>query len=130
MGRVGRFPTASDGRPTTSMPASTRFIWMLNGEAWPATERIHAAVGDSLRWRIVNATLLPHPMHLHGFLLPRRRLRRPGGGEIRAAAGRADRGDPAPLAVRDDGDDLIADARGELALPLPHRSPQHARLGV
>ena len=55
------------GGLTTNFPPSTRFIWTLNGEAWPVTERIHAAIGDSLRWRIVNASLLPHPMHLHGF---------------------------------------------------------------
>lgn len=52
---------------TTNAPPPTRFIWTLNGRAWPATDRIHAAVGDSLHWRIVNASPLPHPMHLHGF---------------------------------------------------------------
>ena len=52
---------------TTNMPPSTRFIWTINGQAWPATERIHAIVGDSLHWRIINASPLPHPMHLHGF---------------------------------------------------------------
>ena len=44
-----------------------RYIWTINGNAWPATERIHASVGDSLHWRIVNASPSPHPMHLHGF---------------------------------------------------------------
>jgi manganese oxidase len=39
----------------------------INGRSWPWTERIGAQVGDTLRWRIVNATVRPHPMHLHGF---------------------------------------------------------------
>jgi FtsP/CotA-like multicopper oxidase with cupredoxin domain len=44
-----------------------RYIYTINGRSWPATERIHAVVGDSLHWRIINATRDPHPMHLHGF---------------------------------------------------------------
>jgi FtsP/CotA-like multicopper oxidase with cupredoxin domain len=39
----------------------------INGLAWPNTERMHAAVGDSLHWRVINATDDVHPMHLHGF---------------------------------------------------------------
>jgi FtsP/CotA-like multicopper oxidase with cupredoxin domain len=39
----------------------------INGKSWPYTERIDATVGDSVRWRVVNATIRPHPMHLHGF---------------------------------------------------------------
>ena len=39
----------------------------VNGMAWPHTERFHHAVGDSIRWRIVNASPEVHPMHLHGF---------------------------------------------------------------
>jgi FtsP/CotA-like multicopper oxidase with cupredoxin domain len=39
----------------------------INGRSWPWTERIRAATGDTLRWRIVNASLRAHPMHLHGF---------------------------------------------------------------
>ncbi|HXE83038.1 MAG TPA: multicopper oxidase domain-containing protein [Gemmatimonadales bacterium] len=39
----------------------------INGRAWPNTERIPATVGDSLHWRVINASILPHPMHLHGF---------------------------------------------------------------
>jgi len=44
-----------------------RIVWTINGEAWPGTERIHATAGDSLHWRILNASREPHPMHLHGF---------------------------------------------------------------
>jgi manganese oxidase len=40
---------------------------VLNGRSWPHTERFRATVGDTLRWRVVNVTDAPHPMHLHGF---------------------------------------------------------------
>jgi FtsP/CotA-like multicopper oxidase with cupredoxin domain len=39
----------------------------INGRTFPHTERIAATVGDSVRWRWVNASVRPHPMHLHGF---------------------------------------------------------------
>ncbi len=44
-------------------------IWELsiNGKSWPHTERLQYDVGDSVKWRWINASYLPHPMHLHGF---------------------------------------------------------------
>ncbi len=39
----------------------------LNGRSWPNTERLQYALGDSVRWRIVNTSFQTHPMHLHGF---------------------------------------------------------------
>jgi FtsP/CotA-like multicopper oxidase with cupredoxin domain len=39
----------------------------VNGRAWPHTERLRYALGDSVRWRIVNASQEAHPMYLHGF---------------------------------------------------------------
>lgn len=39
----------------------------INGRSWPHTERISATVGDSVRWRWINASARNHPMHLHGF---------------------------------------------------------------
>ncbi|HUR92354.1 MAG TPA: multicopper oxidase domain-containing protein, partial [Gemmatimonadaceae bacterium] len=39
----------------------------INGLSWPYTERLAATQGDSLRWRVVNMSVLEHPMHLHGF---------------------------------------------------------------
>lgn len=39
----------------------------INGKSWPHTERFHANVGDSVRWRVINASIRQHPMHLHGF---------------------------------------------------------------
>jgi FtsP/CotA-like multicopper oxidase with cupredoxin domain len=41
--------------------------FLVNGLSWPHTERIQATVGDSLHWRVINASVAPHPMHLHGF---------------------------------------------------------------
>ena len=42
-------------------------IYTINGRSWPNTERIHATAGDSLHWRVINASDDLHPMHLHGF---------------------------------------------------------------
>jgi FtsP/CotA-like multicopper oxidase with cupredoxin domain len=39
----------------------------INGRSWPWTERISTHVGDTLRWRVINASERGHPMHLHGF---------------------------------------------------------------
>jgi FtsP/CotA-like multicopper oxidase with cupredoxin domain len=43
----------------------TRFT--VNGKAWPHTERLSYATGDSVRFRVINASTGVHPMHLHGF---------------------------------------------------------------
>lgn len=48
-------------------PPVGRVVYTINGLSWPNTERITAAVGDSLHWRVINASPFPHPMHLHGF---------------------------------------------------------------
>ena len=45
----------------------TRQFQAINGRSWPYTERLQHALGDSIRWRIVNASPETHPMHLHGF---------------------------------------------------------------
>ena len=39
----------------------------INGKSWPNTERFAANIGDTLHWRVINATIRAHPMHLHGF---------------------------------------------------------------
>jgi FtsP/CotA-like multicopper oxidase with cupredoxin domain len=44
-----------------------RFMYTINGVEWPDTPRIHAIVGDSLHWRVINGSAQVHPMHLHGF---------------------------------------------------------------
>ncbi len=39
---------------------------VINGRAWPYTERLTYRVGDSIHWRWINAAQGNHPMHLHG----------------------------------------------------------------
>ena len=39
----------------------------MNGKSWPYTERLNYEVGEKVKWRLVNASDLSHPMHLHGF---------------------------------------------------------------
>jgi manganese oxidase len=42
-----------------------RFV--INGKSWPNTEPLVYTVGDSVRFRLINSSGAPHPMHLHGF---------------------------------------------------------------
>lgn len=44
-----------------------RRAFTINGLSWPWTERLHHLVGDTVRWRVINASAAAHPMHLHGF---------------------------------------------------------------
>jgi len=44
-----------------------RKMFAINGLSWPHTERLSYAVGDTVRWRVLNASMHAHPMHLHGF---------------------------------------------------------------
>jgi manganese oxidase len=44
-----------------------RILTVINGRSWPNTERLSYTVGDTVRWRVINATIDAHPMHLHGF---------------------------------------------------------------
>ena len=39
----------------------------INGRAWPNTERLAYDLGDTVRFRVINASVAVHPMHLHGF---------------------------------------------------------------
>jgi FtsP/CotA-like multicopper oxidase with cupredoxin domain len=39
---------------------------VINGHAWPYTERLTYKVGESVHWRWINAAQGNHPMHLHG----------------------------------------------------------------
>jgi FtsP/CotA-like multicopper oxidase with cupredoxin domain len=40
---------------------------LINGLSWPETERLTYRLGETVRWRIVNASPELHPLHLHGF---------------------------------------------------------------
>lgn len=41
--------------------------YVINGLSWPHTERLSYRVGEKVDWRVINASVLGHPMHLHGF---------------------------------------------------------------
>ena len=43
------------------------FLGAVNGRSWPLTERLSYPMGDTIHWRVINASPVPHPMHLHGF---------------------------------------------------------------
>jgi FtsP/CotA-like multicopper oxidase with cupredoxin domain len=53
--------------PTSATGIGRNSIVVINGLSWPHTERFEVTQGDSLHWRWVSLTNLPHPMHLHGF---------------------------------------------------------------
>jgi len=44
-----------------------REILAINGKSWPHTERLSYQTGEAARWRVLNASLSDHAMHLHGF---------------------------------------------------------------
>jgi manganese oxidase len=56
----------SEGVPVAA-GSDTPFVQGINGRMWPDTERLTHAVGDTVRWRVINASSVEHPMHLHGF---------------------------------------------------------------
>jgi FtsP/CotA-like multicopper oxidase with cupredoxin domain len=44
-----------------------REIAVFNGKSWPYTERFTFTEGDTVSWRVIDASAAPHPIHLHGF---------------------------------------------------------------
>jgi FtsP/CotA-like multicopper oxidase with cupredoxin domain len=56
-------PQAAAGGPEEA----ARQAVVVNGLSWPYTERLRYAVGDTVRWRLINGTVRLHPMRLHGF---------------------------------------------------------------
>ena len=54
-----------------------RELFVINGRAWPHTDRIVHTKGENVQWRVVNASADAHPMHLHGFYF---RVNRKGNG--------------------------------------------------
>ena len=71
IGLYSEDPDSASGR--TPHP---REIVVMNGKAWPNTERFTFNQGDTVNWRVINASAAPHPMHLHGFYFD---LNRTGG---------------------------------------------------
>lgn len=52
------------GRPNQITPGFE--VATLNGKEYPYTEAPEYTMGDTIRWRIINASFGEHPMHLHG----------------------------------------------------------------
>ena len=53
-------------RKPGSVPGSVD-IGAINGRSWPLTERFDYRQGEVVRWRVLNLSLDPHAMHLHGM---------------------------------------------------------------
>lgn len=51
----------------TRQPPQTREVLGINGLSWPHTEPLTYHVGETVHWRVINASVAIHPMHLHGF---------------------------------------------------------------
>jgi FtsP/CotA-like multicopper oxidase with cupredoxin domain len=64
-----------------------RELFVMNGRSWPHTDRIIYEKGEAVRWRVINASADPHPMHLHGFYY---RVTRRGDGRADTLQSRAD----------------------------------------
>ena len=64
-----------------------RELFVMNGRAWPYTDRVVYEKGTVVRWRVINASADPHPMHLHGFYY---RVTRRGDGRADTLQSRAD----------------------------------------
>jgi len=48
-------------------PATSPAVATINGRSWPYAERFMFQVGETVRWRWLNASVSAHSMHLHGF---------------------------------------------------------------
>ena len=89
---TGAFVVDSAGAPP---PSAQERVWLItewfylvpktrtfesaltfNGKAWPYNERLTFTQGDSVHFRVINAAVVEHPLHLHGFYF---RVARHGG---------------------------------------------------
>jgi manganese oxidase len=50
--------------PAPGTPRKVTIV--VNGRSWPHTERLSVPFGLAVEWRVINASVAPHPMHLHG----------------------------------------------------------------
>ena len=104
-----------------------RLTFLINGLSWPATERLTYRVGEKVRWRVINLSSQRHPMHMHGFYYEVDSL----GDGVRDTAypegQQTTRRHATDAARLDDGDDVDAGARRQLAVPLPHHASRVAR---
>jgi FtsP/CotA-like multicopper oxidase with cupredoxin domain len=47
--------------------ATQSIRFMINGASWPDVPALHASVGRTTVWDVVNESEMDHPIHLHGF---------------------------------------------------------------
>ncbi|MFO0651932.1 MAG: multicopper oxidase family protein [Polyangiales bacterium] len=60
--------TATEVRLSERVDEATQSItFMINGLAWPDVPPLHARVGQTQVWDILNESEMDHPVHLHGF---------------------------------------------------------------
>ena len=52
-------------RNDVSKPLS-QYVPVIHGKSWPYTQPLTHNAGDEVRWRLINASDSPHPMHMHG----------------------------------------------------------------
>ncbi len=45
-----------------------RFVWGFDGRKFSAAGPVRVALGERLRFVLINDTMMEHPIHLHGFL--------------------------------------------------------------
>jgi FtsP/CotA-like multicopper oxidase with cupredoxin domain len=65
--RVFVISSFADTLELPGRPRAVHELITVNGLSWPGTERFTFTVGDTVRWRVINAGSVVHPMHLHGF---------------------------------------------------------------
>ncbi len=58
---------AADDPGVAFLKLDPRFVFLINGLSWPATERLTYQLGETVRWRVINLSSQVHPLHLHGF---------------------------------------------------------------
>jgi FtsP/CotA-like multicopper oxidase with cupredoxin domain len=75
----------SDTAGSATTRNRNRLLLVINGRSWPHTDRLVYDKGETVRWRVVNASADLHPMHLHGFYF---RVNRRGDGRIDTALAR------------------------------------------
>ena len=61
---IGHWSSFGESNPRPELKDAE--LWVLNGQSWPATERLVYPVNRPVNWRVINASYEVHPMHLHG----------------------------------------------------------------
>jgi FtsP/CotA-like multicopper oxidase with cupredoxin domain len=65
MGAIRKDPALDASTQPRPGEGQTR-AYSINGLSWPYTERLTYRIGEEVRWRWINPTYEPHPLHLHG----------------------------------------------------------------